>query len=676
MKKKGLCLLLALMLIIAAIPMSASAVVLRRGSSGAAVRQLQTNLIQLGMLQGAADGKYGEKTVNAVKLFQFTYGLKMDGKAGTQTLAAIATALNMAGISANNAAGNNTAAGTTGSTDPESLKVNLPTRTLREGYTGTDVTQLQITLNALGYPVYATGKYDAQTLSAVRSFQRANNMHPDGVCGKNTYEAIRTQLNTMGSYTITRPAPTTRPDGKVTDYVAPTRTMKMYCFGEDVLNVQMRLSELGYSAQHNSVVDKVMVDIVRAFQVRNGLKADGIAGPSTYAVLFSSAAKGPYDYVEVTAAPVVAPAPTQAPAVNVTEPDGDGTVNNNLTLNQGTSVEVPGTPDTGDAVTYVPTTGNNFTTYTTLRKGSTGSAVNELQTRLLALGYSVTVNGNYDAQTVAAVNAFQANNYLKVDGIAGKATQTALFSANAKDVHAIPNATYTTLSVETKDGDANLLKLQNRLCELGYLSAANGSFDAATHNAVVAFQRTNGLLISGIADGNTQDRLYSASAIAGSTPSGFSAGSLSTTAAPTNVKALWWYSEVKHLASAGQQAKVYDPATGLSWTIQFYAMGKHADSEPLTLADTQTMNASFGKTSWNCHAVYVLLPSGDWTIAAMHNYPHLKGNITDNGFGGHLCIHFLRTYEECKAAGDTNYGVQMQDCIRKQWKALTGETIN
>ena len=87
------------------------------------------------------------------------------------------------------------------------------------------------------------------------------------------------------------------------------------------------------------------------------------------------------------------------------------------------------------------------------------------------------------------------------------------------------------------------------------------------------------------------------------------------------------------------------------------------------------MNRSFGDTSWTIHPVYVLLPSGQWTMATMHNRPHLYGTITDNGFGGHLCVHFLRTMSESEQ-NDPKYGVANQQTIRSFWKSLTGETIS
>ena len=50
------------------------------------------------------------------------------------------------------------------------------------------------------------------------------------------------------------------------------------------------------------------------------------------------------------------------------------------------------------------------------------------------------------------------------------------------------------------------------------------------------------------------------------------------------------------------------------------------------------------------------------------------GNIKDNDFNGHLCVHFLRDMEEAKA-NDPNYGVSNQETIRALWKKISGEEI-
>ena len=70
--------------------------------------------------------------------------------------------------------------------------------------------------------------------------------------------------------------------------------------------------------------------------------------------------------------------------------------------------------------------------HTTVRKGSSGSAVKELQTDLIALGYDVGkkgVDGKFGNDTLAAVRKFQKDHKLKVDGIAGKDTWAAIDKA-------------------------------------------------------------------------------------------------------------------------------------------------------------------------------------------------------------------------------------------------------
>ena len=67
-----------------------------------------------------------------------------------------------------------------------------------------------------------------------------------------------------------------------------------------------------------------------------------------------------------------------------------------------------------------------FTTisvYPTLSLGSTGSFVEDLQTKLKALlYYTNTINGNFDLETQNAVKRFQYNNDLTADGIVGNQT--------------------------------------------------------------------------------------------------------------------------------------------------------------------------------------------------------------------------------------------------------------
>ena len=70
-------------------------VVLKRGSVGEDVRDMQDKLIKLGYSVGryGADGEFGNDTYKAVKQFQNDHGLKVDGEAGMATIEAINEAL-------------------------------------------------------------------------------------------------------------------------------------------------------------------------------------------------------------------------------------------------------------------------------------------------------------------------------------------------------------------------------------------------------------------------------------------------------------------------------------------------------------------------------------------------------------------------------------------------------
>jgi len=63
--------------------------VLKYGTSGNDVVELQQKLISLGFLSGKADGVFGSKTKTAVKKFQSSRGLKSDGIVGQKTFMAL-----------------------------------------------------------------------------------------------------------------------------------------------------------------------------------------------------------------------------------------------------------------------------------------------------------------------------------------------------------------------------------------------------------------------------------------------------------------------------------------------------------------------------------------------------------------------------------------------------------
>ena len=376
---------------------------------------------------------------------------------------------------------------------------------------------------------------------------------------------------------------------------------------------------------------------------------------------------------------------------------------------------------------------------TTLFNGSKGDEVRELQQALIDLGYlKGTADGIFGNKTEIAVRKFQKANKLSVDGLAGSSTRQLILSkvgskkstatatpAPAATPTPAPSAsdsssgnqsassfgsssassagqetsslfgTYAVISYGSK-GD-RVKSLQQALITLGFLKGTpDGVFGSKTKKAVKAFQKSKKLTADGVAGKKTLAAIQSAlsgngsSAASDSSGSASSASSASTSAAaasdgsgdlnakiapPSNIQLLHWFNDVKPSISGGQQLLVFDPASGLSWTLRVMSRVRHCDAEPLTAQDTRTMVAAFGGiNTWNQKAVYVKLPDGRWSLASTHDMPHDSGSVSGNNFNGHLCVHFLRDMDEAKQ-NDPKYGVANQETIRAKWKQMTGEDV-
>ena len=205
--------------------------------------------------------------------------------------------------------------------------------------------------------------------------------------------------------------------------------------------------------------------------------------------------------------------------------------------------------------------------------------------------------------------------------------------------------------------------------------------------AVKQFQSANGLNVDGIAGTRTMELLYHGHPVGPSNaengPGATLAGVMSNPPSNSQIQLLHWYNDIKPKLSGRPVVQIYDPASGLTWNIQIYSMGQHADGEPPTLQDTQIMYKAFGNQfTWNEKPVFVKLPSGVWCIASMHDRPHEGDMIAPsiNGFeipgvsGGHLCIHVPRDMAETEKNAPKN-GVRHQNDIRKKWKEMTGQDI-
>ena len=332
----------------------------------------------------------------------------------------------------------------------------------------------------------------------------------------------------------------------------------------------------------------------------------------------------------------------------------------------------------------------------TLKHGSRGSDVRKVQEALITLGLlKIEADGIFGNKTENAVRKFQKKNGLKVDGLVGSKTLALLLekaaaasgsagkeeNGSASDGNLF-SGDYSTIRPD--DTGKRVKILQKALIELKYLSGkSDGIYGKKTQEAVLLFQQQNKLSADGIAGKKTLKALEKAikdGAVysAAQKEEGNAPEKASSTKAPdgSSIKLLHWFNDIKPTLKSGDHLLIYDPSTGISWTLRVYSRGRHCDSEPLTQEDTDRMVQAFGgKNTWTQKGVYVMLPSGIWTIGSTHDMPHDSGSIKDNGFNGHLCVHFLRDMDEAKK-NDPKYGVANQETIRKLWKSLTGEDIS
>jgi peptidoglycan hydrolase-like protein with peptidoglycan-binding domain len=160
---------------------------LQLNSTGDRVSQLQRQLQTLRYYNGSISGFFDDQTQAAVIRFQQDSNLTADGIVGPATDAALTAAIN-ASVSPTPTP--------TPTPTPPSIPTPTPTPTgiLQQGSSGTDVTNLQLRLQSLGFyngPI--TGFYDLNTENAVRAFQQANNLTVDGIAGPATLNAVNLQ---------------------------------------------------------------------------------------------------------------------------------------------------------------------------------------------------------------------------------------------------------------------------------------------------------------------------------------------------------------------------------------------------------------------------------------------------------------------------------------------------
>ncbi len=260
---------------------------IRYGDSGDAVTAVQKQLSSLGYYSGKVSGNYLDGTRAAVTQFQKDYGLEETGEVDGQT---------------------------------EALLMSAEYRSLATGDSGDDVKRVQEYLNTLGYyNGKLSGNYLEGTTAGIKAFQEKNGLTPTGEAD------VATQRLLFSASAIAKDAPgaTADPetdlgdtndvviagDGDEDAIVEYVKKLQRGSKGESVKQVQRRLTELGYfDGPVSGNYMNQTVAAVKAFQTQNGLKADGVTGETTWAMLFDDALA-----LDASASPRPTPEPTPVP---------------------------------------------------------------------------------------------------------------------------------------------------------------------------------------------------------------------------------------------------------------------------------------------------------------------------------------------------------------------------
>ncbi|TDT97539.1 peptidoglycan hydrolase-like protein with peptidoglycan-binding domain [Streptomyces sp. 846.5] len=286
----------------------------------------------------------------------------------------------------------------------------------------------------------------------------------DGDFGANTVAAVRTFQSETGIGVDGQVGPKTKArlyisSSSVPDPITLTSDLcpANMVSGEDdgcVTELQDLLNQQGAHLSIDGSFGANTVAAVKAFQTSHSLGVDGQVGPQTKAALYGSTTSG---------APAINLQSSQCPA-NIIEGEDDG-------------------------------------------------CVTTLQSLLDAHGASIAVDGDFGANTLAAVKAFQSANGLGVDGQVGPKTKAALYSnvSTASGAPAPLNLQSSSCPANMAEGehDGCVTTLQSFLNSWGAHLAVDGDFGAHTFDAVESFQAARGIGVDGQVGAQTKAAIYS-----------------------------------------------------------------------------------------------------------------------------------------------------------------------
>ncbi|MBD2127125.1 peptidoglycan-binding protein [Microcoleus sp. ZQ-A2] len=317
---------------------------------------------------------------------------------------------------------------------------------VKPGDRNSEVMALQQRLQRLGYfngPT--TGYYGPLTKQAVLRYQRARGLAADGVVGTSTRSALRGQRK------------------QAVEKIEPSHPI--WQIGDrdsKVREIQKILADSGYPSSTNGVFDQETQEAVRLFQQAEGLQVDGIVGKKTLTALSEKPEsrnlenQSNPDEVKLNQSnpDEVKLNQSNPDELKLNQPKPDELKLNQpkpdeLKLNQPKPDELKlnqSNPELKKSIRWESieepeAQAVDESTKSVWQIGDRGSKVSEIQKQLATAGFQNNANGVFDLKTQEAVRLFQQSKGLRVDGIVGEQTLTALSGKSKSQLQPEPEKT-------------------------------------------------------------------------------------------------------------------------------------------------------------------------------------------------------------------------------------------
>jgi peptidoglycan hydrolase-like protein with peptidoglycan-binding domain len=345
--------------------------------------------------------------------------------------------------------------------------VESPLIGLARGNRGDTVAQLQRLLISLGQDPAggADGIFGTGTEAALRNVQSAFGLSATGVVDADTAARLLTGNGTAAPAAPEAPAESPAPEAEPAAAPAasdsPLVGLKYGDWGRNVTTLQEQLIASGRELRGGAdgLFGLVTMNAIKDFQTAKGLEVTGRVNEATAQALASTAAD------------------KSAAAAS-----------------------------------------NPYSQLVGLRPGALGGAVEALQQRLLDLGVQVRggVDGIFGPATANSLKAFQTQRGLNADGVVDAATAAALNAAPAAAAPTTDESPAVEVVADGRVGFAvygekgqRVTELQTALVAAGVTlrGGVDGDFGAATASAVMSFQRSAGLGVTGVVNQATADAL-------------------------------------------------------------------------------------------------------------------------------------------------------------------------